>query len=661
VCYEMLTGDPPHVGSSAQQVIMKIITEQPQEVTTHRKSVPANVAAAVGKALEKLPADRFESAAKFAEALESPSFTVGASGAQAVAAVSDLRRLRLVAMAASAVAVLALMLAGWFAMRGPTGAADVALITLLPPEGESFSARSSFGALSPDGRKFAFVTLSARGERRIWIRSLDSLESVPVEGTSGAEAPFWSPDGKSLAFFVGDRLNRLELGTAVSRALCAAPSADAGSWGDDGTIVFTTVRGVERVHADGGPCTVAIPSDSGGRFRHPSLFAGGKKVLFEFRGGPLLNQEVRVGDLESGQQTLLLESGISPSWIAPGYIVYGLIGQDGASGIYAQRLSRNGEAVRGEAVALTGSVRTANNIFAYSASASGALAFLPGFGDREKLLVSRSGEIVDTVRQRGAWTHRFAHTRPLVALNGRSALWAYDIGVGVSTALARDLTPLTSAYPVWAPGDTALVSGYGALQMISVGSRDVQPLPIPQSAGIHATDWSSDGRLLILEDAEGLATFDFASGRITRIAGLANATEGVLSPDMRWISYVSQETGALEVFVAPWGRGGSTTRVSRASGRTPRWRGDGRELFFVTAEGGVTSVPFPVGGAPTLNADALRQTLLFRAPGWSRPFHADIGHFYDASPDGQRFVLRTSASASYAVLMKNWPTMMGIR
>ncbi|MDX2058988.1 MAG: protein kinase, partial [Gemmatimonadales bacterium] len=659
VCYEMLTGEPPHMGTSAQQIIMKIIAEPVQPATALRKSVPPNVSAALTKALEKLPADRFESAKAFADALVNPGFATGASGAPSSATAAGQKGLRRAVVALSVVAAAALILASWLAIR-PSRAPDRALTvtTLLPPEGEDFSERNAFGALSPDGRRFAFVTLSAEGQRNLWIRSLDSLEAKPIAGTTGANAPFWSPDGASLAYFLDDgRLMRLDAGAGIPRVLCRDVNGESGSWGETGVIVIATTRGIERVPAEGGTCEVVIPRDSTARrLRHPSWLPGGSRVLFEFEpwASPLARR-IHVGDLETGRTWQLRELGVGPTYVAPGLLVFGQIGPDGTSGIYAQRLGADGQTVDGEAVALTGTVRTSEGQFAYSVSPSGNLVYLPGLGDREKVLVSRSGAILDTVRKLGTWTHRLGSRRLSVAMGDAAGrLWLYDLDGGVSTLLATGKFWSAGIFPVWAPNDSAIASGTCRLQVVSMGDRAVRTLPVPETACYTVTDWSADGRHLILRNASGIASFDLVTDSLTPIENLARSEEGALAPNQRWIAYSSTETGTKEVFVSPWNRPGRPVRVSRTGGRAPRWRGDGRELFFQTPDGTIMSVAFPADAGAEVNTDALHPTPLFRAAGWTRPLFFDVGTPYDVSADGQRFVLRLSAATAHAVLVQNW-------
>jgi len=676
VLYEMLTGEPPHMGNSAQQIIMKIVTEEAAPVTKLRKSVPPNVAAALVKALEKLPADRFESARAFADALADPHFSVVVTTARAATSGGSGRSptwQRRALVLVSAVAVVATAAAVVLAVRGPGQTeAPISVSSLQPPPGEDFSERASFGALSPDGRAFAFVAIASNGERNLWVRRLDTLAAQMVRGTEGAEAPFWSPDGRSVGYFAHDALMRVDVPGGTPRTLCPTTPEQSGTWGGDGVIVFATGRGLQRVDAAGGPCAVAIPLDSTATvYRHPSFLPGGERILFERADG--LDSKVMVGDLASGAITPLVPGGRAPTLVPPGYVVYGRFNAEGNSALYAQRVRADGSATEGEATTLTGPVRTSNLVFAYAASER-ALLYLPGIGDGEKPIVDRTGAVVDTVRVDNTFTHRYAHGHPWAALGNANTLWLYDLEQGLATPLVpRDPgSDVLRPFPVWAPSDTAVAFGWCQLSVVRVADRSVRRIAPQSTECRRATDWSSDGRYLVVTDLPSpgqrspqdtvaamqdhtfVAALDLAQGRTIRFNVPGNASEGALSPNIRWLAYTSDETGKPEVYVQPFPGGGRSVRISRQGGRAPRWRNDGRELFFEAPDGGI----LVAGVTPGDHVQATSPQLLFHAPGWTRPLFFDSGTPYDVSPDGQRFIVRQTASTKDAVLVQNWPAKL---
>jgi len=260
VLYEMLTGHPPHVGSSAQQIIMRIIADVPRPATELRKSVPAHVAAALTRALEKLPADRFDSARAFAEALgdrgfrlaESDTPAAGASASDGAATGAAGWRARAAVPLAALSIVLAAALA-FMSFRSPSSEGfDRPTFTSLDVSGMGvLGFGSDRFAVAPDGRSVAFVV-----EDGLAIRSLDSTGVVPLGRTFNATLPFWSPDSRAIGFFARDSLRVIELASGAMRALCAVPrGSEGGTWSPSGTILFASGDSLVTTDARGERCT----------------------------------------------------------------------------------------------------------------------------------------------------------------------------------------------------------------------------------------------------------------------------------------------------------------------------------------------------------------------------------------------------------------------
>jgi eukaryotic-like serine/threonine-protein kinase len=668
VTYEMLSGDPPFTGSTAQAIVAQVITTEPRSLVAQRKSIPAGVVDAVMTALEKLPADRFASATEFSRALAGPTGSVTRATHMVPAGPHAGPRWLPWSIAALmtviALAALAVSLRG---RRGGTG--PLVMSSLLPPDGQEFSERSSFGALSPDGQRFAFVLLSPHGESRLWLRRLDSLSAVALPGTDGAVGPFWSPDGKSIAFFAHDQLWRFDL-TGGLRGLCKVAGGMNGSWADDGTILVASTRGIERTTANGGPCTIAVPihtSTSSTELQHPVLLPDGKHVLFSVRFGSEA-PGVFVADMNGGAWRQLVTRSSDPTFILPDILLYGAFpGAGMPSRLVAQRFDADRLTLSGDRVLIADGVRSAGATFSYSVSATGALAYLPSQGDLEKLVADRKGQIIDTIPVPGTWTHQVARSKPLVALGGFDHVIVYDMVRKTLTVVASLATS-----PVWGPGDSVLAGfslgtkGRGAAgihrvnlatggdTLLVAGTRGT-PLP---------TDWSRDGRYLLMtraaSNADTLArselwAYDFTAGRPIRVLGSGgNVADGALSPDGRWLAYASDESGASEVYVRPFLRSGEAARISVNGGRRPRWRNDGREMYFETPDGRMMNTSTTPGVTLAFGTPQI----LFRVPSWLRGMFLDPGVPYDVNGDGTRFVLRMSPGSNAAVLVENWPALL---
>ncbi|MGE0442101.1 MAG: protein kinase [Gemmatimonadales bacterium] len=671
VLYEMLTGNPPHTGASAQQIIMKIVTEEAAPVTQVRKSVPPHVAAAVARAVERLPADRFESAAAFAAALHDTGYGqragVGPSAGQRQASM----RLGLV-VAGVAAALLVGFGLGRLTNAPATAPVTRVVSTLLPPDGEDFSDRRSFGALSPDGKRFAFVGISEQGERRLWIRRLDALQAELVPGTSGASSPFWSPDGTSIGFFAGGRLLRLDLASATATVLCEARSGIGGAWGEGDVIVVATGRGIERAVPGTGRCDLVVPVDSGARFESPSVLGDGRTVLFQrlriltadanpsFRWRATL----LLGDLETGTTTEIQNGGFSPTFVPPNRVLY-VLPSGAESPVVVQTLSRDRSRLEGTPVAVAGSARNTDLQFSYSASANGSLIYLPTRGDPEKLLVDRRGGIIDTIRQADSWTHRVARRHRWVAMAAAYDLWLYDLARSASTPLVRGDSGLFVADPIWSPDDAALA--FGRCRWARLDELPARLSGVQDDRCYRVVDWTPDGRFLIVElttadaatvqlieaSTRTLAAYDLSAERLIplfEVAGLKS--HAAVSPDGRWIAYTSAETGTPEIYLRPFMASGRAVRLSTGGGREARWRSDGRELYYQAADGRIMVMTVPASG----NVSGATPRLLFRAPGYSRTMFFDRGTAYDMTPDAEQFVLRVSAVENEAVLVQNWLT-----
>jgi eukaryotic-like serine/threonine-protein kinase len=665
VLYEMLTGNPPHSGGSAQQIIMKIVTEEAAPVTKMRKAVPPNVAAAVAKSLEKLPADRFESAAAFAAALGDPTFhTVESPGTGGGGALHGPARRALVAMAALAALFLVAALWGWLRPTAPD--ARPLHVELEPPLGTEY-AEFRFAALAPDGRRLAFIGLGSAGRRQIWMRDLETgrIDSLPQ--TDGAEGPFWSPDGAAIGFVAGGALMRLSLGSRVPRQLC--PAADVGgSWSGQGVILFTNRGHPMTVDASGGPCTPVAGawSDSTLTIVRPTWFPDGR----HFAGGQgavIVRSNV---DGESPQTFIPAATDIQ--FVAPNFAVYARsapVGGVGGSDVVAQRFVAGSPALRGVAVTLAQGVRSASGVPSFAVAAN-ALAFLsvpqenPGF-----LIVDASGRILDSIASSGSWTLRVAWNGSAVALGG-AALWTYDLARRTTTAITP--SPTTIVFPVWSPGDSLLAATVSCrIVMIRLASGSDTTLIDQSMQGrcYEPTDWTSDGAFLVLAGAGiggtrggRLWTLDVRTGTLEPLVSVAGtASAGAVSPDRQWLAYVSDETGELQVYVRPFRRSGAAVRLSTSGGALPRWRRDGRALYYVTPNGGIEHVAVAAGASLQLGVPEV----LFRVPRWSGRLFADqqggrqLTTLYDVSRDGTRFLVRPRTEESpAATLVLNWQSLL---
>ncbi len=295
VLYEMLAGEPPFVGPTAQAIVARVMTEEPRSLTLQRKSIPPHVEAAVNTALEKLPADRFASAAAFAAALDNAAFTraTGAAGGAAMVARGTPRpgTLLRVVLPAAAAALVTFGLTRWLgSARGTTGGRSAHVSIPLPEGYELGSSQLTPVAISHDGARIAYVGLKD-GKNRIFVRALEEPEAMALDGTEGGDGPFFSPDGQWIGFFAGSKLRKIAVSGAALQPLADAPFHRGGDWGDDGFIYFapTNIGGIWRVPEGGGTATQVTQLDTAaGEISHrwPHRVAGTKTLLFAAWTGP---------------------------------------------------------------------------------------------------------------------------------------------------------------------------------------------------------------------------------------------------------------------------------------------------------------------------------------------------------------------------------------
>jgi eukaryotic-like serine/threonine-protein kinase len=663
--YEMLAGEPPHGGPNAQAVLAKVLTESAAPVSQYRKSVPANVDATVAKALEKVPADRFRSAAAFCAALGDSSFRHGEAKAD-----TDPRRGRrswasYAPWVISAAAILAaIVIALQTASAGP--AQTMMMSDLLPPEGYDFSEAESFGAFSPDGSRFAFITLGPFGETELWIRHIDGSVVQRIEGTSGALAPFWSPDGSRLGYLKDQSVWTADPSGGSAVRVCAVEGATGGSWGSAGLIAVTAAAGVFAVEVSAAECRLALatPSDVF-EARHPAILPDGKRVLVTWFGG---DRNIALVDLESGDQRILIPNVGDPTLLA-GHIVFSRGSREGGTQLVAQGFDAGSLELSGEAVVISKFVRTMNGIAAYAVSSGGTLMYLSGLGDRGQLATDRSGVVLDSVLSDGSWTFAVARSHPWVAEANGVVGGIQTIGItDVSRHTQRTVVEGGGRFqPLWSPGDsllayTSCAGVHCSLAIASVsGARDTLYAPVDTSAAYNywASSWTDDDRIVFtrtlqysMESAQ-IWQLDLKTGAMSVV--LPRAMEGVVSPDAKWLAYQSHETGTWQVYVRSFDAPGDVIPVSMAGGRSPRWGADGSELVFVAPTGMVMSAR--VSGRAPIGLDVPRP--IFQAPGWSRHNFHDIPAPFDMSADGQLFGFRLTPTGTTAVVVQNWLGALG--
>jgi Tol biopolymer transport system component/tRNA A-37 threonylcarbamoyl transferase component Bud32 len=681
VLYEMLAGEPPHSGGTAQQVIMKIITDRARSVTDLRKSVPRNVAGALGKALEKLPADRFDGAKAFAEALTNPAYTAtsAAAGGAAPIAAQPVVSWRRWAWPAAA-AVLALLAAwGWF-RPGPRPA--VARYGLAFPAGQDLLDinNRTFG-LAPDGSWIVYDG-PAETDNQLWIKRRDAYEATPVSGTSnnGGSAPAVSPDGEWIVFTTEGQLRKVARGGGST--ITVADSVDMTTrgvaWLEDGTIVYRDDANLlRRVPDTGGNAEViwVPPQGEDIRPRLPVPLPDARGVLFGYCGGNTCRpRSVWVVDLESGDAHEVVPDAMQAWYASTGYLVF----VRGDGGVFAAPFDLGSLSVSGPPVPVLEGVQMGIGLYPDMAlSPSGVLLMIGGSAvgaagiPAEIVWVTRGGQVaqVDPEWQflvPGNFGAALSPDGGRLALaimgEGDSDIWIKELDRGPLDRLTLD--DANDRRPRWTPdGDMiSFMSQRGPNQDVWIRRADqTRPaeLTLDLDEVISEALWSRDGTWLVVRTgdegnrdiwAQRIGT-DSVPSRLLASDFDENAVS--LSPDGRWLAYQSDETGDTEIYVRPFPDIASGKRtISVGGGLWPLWSHSGSELFYVDGEDRMTAAQLRF----TDDVEVTERRVLFPASQFifSGPYTA-----FDISPDDQRFIMARPVDASEAaraelILVENW-------
>jgi Tol biopolymer transport system component/tRNA A-37 threonylcarbamoyl transferase component Bud32 len=652
VLYEMLVGEPPFTGPSAQAIVARVVTESPRSLTGQRHTIPPHVDAAVRRALEKLPADRFKSSAQFAEALVNPSSGGSAAHAPASHRSSGGVLSRIIrnpwwswgtAMALAAAAI-ALATRGVLE-RGPmpTLRFDVTL-----DQASGFTG-STVVLVSPDGR--SVITRAIVGQRPILIaRRLDSLRSTVIPGSIGAERPFLSPDGASIAYSVNGKLVKLPIsgGTPVP---FGETTWGGGAWNSDGRIAFTKSyqSGLFLLNEAGGAeRKLTDPDSSKGELAHwwPQWLPDGKSLLFTAYRSPISRATIEVLDVESGARKVIIEGGSMPKLLPTGHLLFVRDETVLAVGFDAKKLETVGSpTVVVEDVFMNFSDGHAS----WDVSPNGTLAYIAASSAGSRVSVV---EVDRRGNERAVIDVPDRYTEPRWAPDGRRIsvthaaqrsaqdVWVYDPAranrVRITSEEGQDFGA------VWSPDGRELIfMSERPLFELHRKSSDASRPSAPFIGGQHdrvTGNVSPDGILAFVLAAPGATEIWTAplgdAGRATKYL-TTGFTLGhpALAPTGRWMAYDSNEGGRLEVFIQSYP---DPTRdriqVSSGGGSEPWWTKGGRELAFRRGDSVMVVSVDPLTGA------AGRPIALFGGRYASREDWA-VPASYDVTPDGERFLM----------------------
>ncbi|MBE0591745.1 MAG: PD40 domain-containing protein [Gemmatimonadales bacterium] len=641
------------------------MTEEAAPVTNMRKSVPPHVAAATAKAIEKLPADRFDTAKAFADALDNPAFTTATAAAGVPTGGRGTRPAVVRLLAAVAVVTTVLAAWGWLRRSPPP---PVSRFNIALSEGQAMQAgQGPRIAVSPDGRRFVYVG-PGEGGAQLWLRERDHLDARPLPGTEGAITPFFSPNGRQVGFYTIAPMRLKTVSLSGEPPVTVADSGvdwDGGAWGPDGYIYTDTPDGLFRVPQGGGRLERVTTIDTAraeSAHGYPDVLPNGKGALFTIWRRGLAEYEIAVVDFRTGIHRVLTR-GVYARYAAPGYLVY----VTATGTLLAAPFDQASLSMTGEATALAEGIGVrAQGYVDLTLSTGGTLLYSGGgvtTAPSDLVWVSRTGdaEVIDSN----------AYDAPVISPDGRrvavgintagdAQIWIRLMPDGPSSRLTFDGSE--SGRPFFSPDGqsvgfyTLRTSVRSLFAVRADGSAPADTLLV-RPKELWEGQWSRDGQWLVYReqaspgaDLKAIRT-DGDTTPVTLVASQYNERSPALSPDARWLAYTSDESGEDQVYVRPFPDAERAKwQVSLHGGTEPLWAHSGRELFYRNAEGDMVSAE--VTTAPTFAVG--RQTVLFAGSDFLR----DQSHReYDVSSDDQRFLMireRIGGERANLILVDNW-------
>ncbi len=662
VLYELLTGQKAFPGKTTSSIMAAILASKPRPLEELLPLTPPALDRVVSRCLEKDPEDRWQTVRDVAAELQ----WIGQGGSRVglPALVSGKRRTRerLAWAAAAFAAVAALGFAGAWAARAP---APPPVVRFAIPAPETLAVVGP-STVSPDGRTIAFDAADMGGRRQIWIRSLDAFEPRPLPGTEGTSRPFWSPDSRYLAFFAEGKLKKVAITGGPAQSICDAPRGADGSWGADGTILFDGGPGdpIWKVSSSGGvaqPLVKAPTGDGGGsNVGWPEFLPDGRRFLYVMSPGVTSEQKLMAGSLDASEAQGLGTTGSRVQYAEPGFLLYVREDTLVAHPFDADALAFTGEPIPiGEGLGVEGT-----GLASFSVSRTGVLAFRAGQGrGHQYLWVDRDGKetpvMDETAQFRDAWLSpdgtRLVYEAP--SAEG-SDLWIRDLRRGVSSRFTFD--PAMDLCPVWSPDGRQIVytirkDGTSNLYLKDASGAREPELLLATNEEKFASDWTSTGHIIFGSRSSSEGGFDVWALPVSGdrkpfplVKTRFNDLFATVSPDGKYLTWFSNESGAFQVYVQEFPEPRSKWQVSANGGRQPFWSANGRELYFRDALNSILAAPVETG--PEFKAGIPQKLFETR-------FAATQvrGHFRPA-PDGRFLVLApagTEQSVPTSVVL-NW-------
>ena len=686
IVHEMATGRRAFEGTTAATVIGAILHTDPPPLSSFRPFTPPGLDRIVSRCLAKDPDDRWQSARDLMLELKWTAEHIEHSMSREPVGA---RRRKLGLMVSAVVTLLTIAVAAFalaYVRRAPANGATVRLAFLPPKELQQAEAR--FGGpvtISPDGKHLAYVATGADGKQLLWLQAMDSSSPRALIATDGAAYAFWSPDSRSIGFFAQGRLKRINIDAGPPQILSDALLPRGGAWSAAGVIVYSVGAGRELYQvAAGGGTPSPVAADGINEERHwPSFLPDGRHFLYFARRQ---KPGIYVASLESAE-TKLLASGpyMGVAYASPGYLLI-LKGGAMAGTLMAQPFDASRREFTGEAVPLAEQVPFFP-LFArgdFSVSQNGTLLYGTLRTQTTQLTwFDREGKKLGNVP--GAT----GYERPVLSPDERTIaadrldpetqsqdVWFIETGRGATSRLTTN--PGLDQVGLWSPNGKRIAIGstrdgklYRYLKTVDgTGYEESHPFESADGDQIQQmTDWSVDGRFFVYSSLNAKTKWDIWVEPVTREPATQDSTRGPylhtefnehhgrLSPDGRWLAYASDESGKLEVYVQGFPVPGTRWRVSTDGGIEPRWRRDGKELFYQSAQGTLMAVIVKPGATFA----ATVPHALFKMPITIPTTLVQDQRKYLPTADGQRFLINVDLAETGPPLntvVLNWPAAL---
>jgi serine/threonine protein kinase len=699
VLYEMLAGELPFKGVHETAIMYEIVNVDPVPISSIRQDVDPNLDAIILECLAKEPEERYQSVKEVSKDLKRfkretsrqrvsrvstvrPTLQPPSGVAQVQQPAESLRKKSWLARKKLAwvAALVVVGVAGFVIARINTKPPELPLTysSILPPEGNDFvNILGSNLAISPDGRTLTFAARDSVSQKTLlWVKPLNSLSALPLPGTEDAFYPFWSADSRYIGFFAQGKLKKIQATGGPPLTICDAAEGRGGTWNQKDIILFTPLSTgvIHKVSAAGGTSSALTALDSTYQdytHRWPYFLPDGEHFLFFARSGGDAGSEkdaICLGSLNDKTIKRLIQAKSNPAY-AQGHIIFAREATLMAQPFEAGSLQLTGDAMP-IAEKMAYMVFRSQGVF--SVSEKGVLVYQTGGSEAGSDLVifNRAGQPVDTVGAKERYfSPRFSPDGRKIVVNlldlptRNEDIWVYDIARGIRTRFTFD--PSVDYEPIWSRDESRIAFGSSRqppgseLYLKGTTGVGIDTLILDSKFNLWPSDWSKDGRYLLYSSTDSSGKDDiwvlplFGERKPFPFTQSSfSEYDASLSPDGRWLAYLSDESGKEEVYVAPFPGPGGKWQVSIAEGDRPRWRADGKELFYLDNSDRIMVAEVD-GSGTDFKVGAVKPLFQTRP---SRP-----GNVYDVSADGQKFLVntvRTSESSAPFTLVQNWTKIL---